>query len=476
KITGHHGWRWILLLVIALPLLPKVGTVTTNSATNLPSSAPSAQAANEIAQQFPNETAPSASFILLVGPDISGPAGQNATVAVTQRIESDPNLTYVHGVSSLYSAYGSYLGGMAEIANGAILQGSTGPGSAPVAVNQSAAYLWGPPSTFVADWQAYVAAHTGNPSSANFPAYNETLAALGGSLPEIAVLNAFYTGPGLGFNASADCAAAPAAVVACADRAARAGEILLLPNASAGPAAELNLLVLSTLGVENSTSWPSVRFTASVIIGEGAGLLPSWTNAVWAAWPASGPTPTAAVSWGRNLANTTPVARYPLAIPLSLREQFLSTDGTATLIVVAYSIADGYTTPSGATPIYSDVLELDRIVPSTLASAGAGGSIQYFQTGGAALDQNEAVDLSSSLAIVLPLTLLVLVLITIAYFRAPLTPLITFGALGLALGLATAGIVVVGTLLAHVDVTAVELVTTFVLGVGTDYAIFLVAR
>ncbi|MCI4328515.1 MAG: hypothetical protein L3J86_02915, partial [Thermoplasmata archaeon] len=39
-IHRHPWWPvifWILLLVIALPLLPKVGTVTTNSATNLPS-------------------------------------------------------------------------------------------------------------------------------------------------------------------------------------------------------------------------------------------------------------------------------------------------------------------------------------------------------------------------------------------------------------------------------------------------------
>jgi predicted RND superfamily exporter protein len=478
-IHRHPWWPvlfWILLLVIALPLLPKVATVTTNSATNLPSNAPSAQAANEIAQYFPNETAPSASFVLLVGPDISGGTGQNATVAVTHRIASDPNLTYVGAVSSLYTVYGNYLGGMAEIANGAIVQGTTGPTSAAVAVNQSAAVLWGPPSTFVANWQAYVAAHPGNPAAANFPAYNQTLATLVGNAAAVAVLNAFYDGQGHGFNGSANCAAAPSTVVPCADGAARAGEVQLLPNATAGVPGEIDSVTLSTLGIENFTSGSSLRFATSVIIAQGAGLAPGWVDTVWSAWPSAGPTSSAAIGWARNVANTTPVARYPLPIPLSIREQFLSTDGTATLIIVTYTIADGYTTASGTTPVYSDVLELDRVVPATLRSTGAAGTFQYFQTGGAALDQNEAVDLSSSLAIVLPLTLLVLVLITIAYFRAPLAPLITFSALGLALGLATAGVVVVGTLVAHVDVTSVELVTTFVLGVGTDYAIFLVAR
>ncbi|MCI4322029.1 MAG: hypothetical protein L3K05_06980, partial [Thermoplasmata archaeon] len=172
-IQRHPWWPvifWILLLVVALPLLPKVGTVTTNSATNLPSSAPSAQAANEIAQYFPNETAPSASFVLLVGPDISGPTGQAATVAVTQRISTDPNLTYLGAVSSLYTAYGGYLGGMAELANGVVAQGTVGPGSALTGVNGSARYLWGPPASYVADWQSYVTAHPGNPTAvAQYP-------------------------------------------------------------------------------------------------------------------------------------------------------------------------------------------------------------------------------------------------------------------------------------------------------------------
>jgi RND superfamily putative drug exporter len=476
----RHPWYpvifWILLLVVALPLLPKVGTVTTNSATNLPSTAPSAEAANEIGHLFPNETAPSASYVLLVGPDVTDPAGQSATVQVTDRISADRNLTYVGGVSSLYTAYGGYLSGLTELANGVVVTGTSGPTPLLPSLNASAQLLWGPPATFVENWNSYVAAHPGEPAAdANAPSYNTTLATLGGNSTAIAVLNAFYTGTG--FNGTADCASAPANVVVCSDGAARTGEASVLPSIApnatqrAVPAA-----VLATLGVENFTVWPSVRATASIVLAAGAGLSPAWVSEVWAAWPASGPSDAAAVVWARNIANTTPVGGYPLPIPPSIRAQFLSPDGTATLVIVAFTKDDGYTTASGATPIYSDVLELDRVVPASLNDSGVANSIQFYQTGGAALDQNEATDLSSSLGIVLPLTLLVLVIITILYFRAPLAPLITFSALGLALGLATAGVVVVGTLVGHVDVTSVELVTTFVLGVGTDYAIFLVAR
>jgi RND superfamily putative drug exporter len=488
-IQRHPWWPvifWILLLVVALPLLPRVGTVTTNSATNLPSSAPSAQAASEIAHLYPNLTAPSASYVLLVSPEITNPPGQAATVAVTDRISSDTNLTYVGGVSSLYSAYGGYLGDMTQLANGVIEQGTTPPGSILPAINESAQLLWGPPALFLSNWDAIVAAHPGSPAvDANAPAYNETAAELPPNSPSATVLGAFYSGispavelnhQGGGFNGSEDCAANVSNVVACADWSARFETALLpqlFPNASAQAVGQI---VLATLGVENSTNASSLHVTTAAVLASGSGLSTRWILDVWNAWPAAGPSASSAMGWASGIADTTPVAEYPLPIPPSIRDQFLSTDGTTTLVIVAYTQEDGYTTSSGATPIYSDVLELNHVVPAALASAGTSSTIQFYQTGGAALDQNEATDLSSSLAIVLPLTLLVLVLITIAYFRAPLAPLITFSALGLALGLATAGVVVVGTLVGHVDVTSVELVTTFVLGVGTDYAIFLVAR
>jgi RND superfamily putative drug exporter len=480
-IQRHPWWpviAWIVLLVVALPLLPRVGTVTTNSAASVPSSAPSAQAAAEIGRLFPNETAGSASYVLLAGPDITGPQGQAATVAVATAIENDRNLTYLDGVTSLYSAYGGYLGGLTQLANGVIAEGTSGPNAVPPLVNQTAALVWGPPTLFVATWQALVTAHPGTtPSEWNAPAYRDTNASLGAG-PAETVLTAFYgSSSATGFNGTQDCAAVPSAVVGCADTATRAGvgpEIpTLFPTASAQ---SLATVTLGELGVQNATLWSSVRNASATVLAASAGLPPAWVSEVWADRPASGPTASVANAWARGIADTTPVANWPLPLPVSIGSQFVASDGSATLLIVAYTLDDGYTTSSGATPIYSDVLELDRVVPATLAATPGGSNFAYYQTGGAALDQNEATDLSSTLAIVLPLTLLVLVLITIVYFRAPLAPLVTFGGLGLALGLSTAGVVVVGTLVGKVDVSSLELVTTFVLGVGTDYAIFLVAR
>ncbi|HZY91318.1 MAG TPA: MMPL family transporter, partial [Thermoplasmata archaeon] len=155
---------------------------------------------------------------------------------------------------------------------------------------------------------------------------------------------------------------------------------------------------------------------------------------------------------------------------------FVDPADDATLVVVSFTQDSGYTTANGATPIYTDVQVLNALVPAVAAQNDPTQSIQVVQTGGAALDQTESSSLAGSIALVLPLTILTLVLITILYFRAPLVPVITFGGLGIALVLGLGGVVLLGTLVQHVDQTSLELENTFVLGVGTDYSIFLVAR
>ncbi|MGA7923681.1 MAG: MMPL family transporter, partial [Thermoplasmata archaeon] len=166
----------------------------------------------------------------------------------------------------------------------------------------------------------------------------------------------------------------------------------------------------------------------------------------------------------------------PLPVPASIQAQFIAPADDATILIVAFSVGDGYVDAHGNMPVFSDVAAINAIAPRVMATADPAGSITYYQTGEAALDATENTVLSASLSLLLPLTFGVLLAITVVYFRAPLAPLVTFGGLGIALVLGLGTIVLIGKLVTHVDVTALELETVFVLGVGTDYSIFLVAR
>ncbi len=481
----RHPWYpilfWIVLLLVALPFLSRVSSVTQNSATTLPSDAPSTVAQAELDRLFPNASGGSASYLLLAGPNITGPVGQGATLAVARAVGADASLRYVNGVSTLYSAYGGYLDGMGQVALGGIAPALAGPTPLPASVNATAGLLWGVPGAYVATWSALVAAHpTTPPATFNVPAYNATAAGLGGNATALFVLTTFYAGPpnaNTGFNGSADCAADPANVSACATATARAtlGPVLdvLAPNPSdrAVPTA-----VLAGLDLGNFSNVSAQHAVAIGVLAVALGFPPAWIALVWSTWPTGAAAGAALGAWTLSLAENTSVAAWPLAVPPGLLRQFVDPSGSATLVIVSFSQPSSYSSPGGDQPIYDDVVEINRIAPLALVAADPAGGIALWQTGPAALDQAQSADLSASLAIVLPLTVLVLVAITILYFRAPLAPLITFGGLGIALVLGIGGLVLVGTLVTHVDTTTQTLEDTFVLGVGTDYSIFLVAR
>ncbi|HEV2317859.1 MAG TPA: MMPL family transporter [Thermoplasmata archaeon] len=481
RFLVRHPWYpivfWIVLLVVAVPFLSRVGSVTTNSATNLPSSAPSSIASAQIASEFPNATAPTDSVLLVVGPNVTGPTGQSLVVRLTAAISDDKNLSDVAGVSTLYGAYTEYVEGQGELGLGALRAYLPGPTGLLVSIRAAVTALWTPPILFVDQWLAYGANHSSERASQwNAPAYNATLRVIGSNSSAVAVLEAFYGGwpPGDagGFNGSADCAANISSVDACATAVERANELDILPRTNLSAAASsLAPAVLDELSIGNATNGSAQRQLALSLVAAHAGLPMGFTEALAGEFPTYAPPAIAVLQWALNV-STGPSSSYPFPIPPAIQGRFVASDGAAEILLVSYSVDSGYVDAQGHDPVYADVAEIGRIAPSMASEAG----FAFYQTGGAPLDDYENTVLSSSLAIVLPLTVIVLIAITMLYFRTPLAPLLTFGGLGIALGLGIGSVVLIGTFVTHVDVTAIELEETFVLGVGTDYSIFLVAR
>ena len=476
---------WIVLLAITVPFLSHLGSVTTNSATTLPSSAPSAEAQAEIDRLFPNQSGGSDSLLLVTGANVTGPVAQATILALGAAILGDRNLTDIGGVATLYSAYGSYLVGNAQIALGGIAQGLSSSPTLPEGVNQSATLLLGTPALYVSQWKALVAANpSAPPESENYPAYQLTLSAVGGNSTAGLVLATFYDGasvsggPALsGFNGTAACGADPARVVACAEQVARTTLGAIIPIVFPDPAQQpVPYAVLADLNLTNFANGSLQHSTAIDVLANTSGLPAAWVGRVWSEFP-TGAAPSGQVSaWVAGLVAAAGPGSFPLPIPPGIVHQFVDPSGTGALMIVAFNVSDSTTTAGGVNPVFADVSEIGRLVPAVLAVTDPSGSLRIVQTGGAPLDQTEQSVLDSSLAIVLPLTVIVLVAITMLYFRSPIAPAITFGGLGIALALGLGGVVLIGTFITHVDSTALTLQNTFVLGVGTDYSIFLVAR
>ncbi len=474
----RHPWYpiifWVALLLVALPFLNLVGSVTTNSTSSAPTNSPSARASAELARLFPNSTGGSSSSILLIGPNMTDANAQRVVENVSAALLDDRSLADVAAVNSVYTEYAGFLTGQGELALGTIQEGLGSSPSVPDAVNSSASLLWGPPSLFVSAWKA-----AGADASANYPAYEQTESELGNSTSALAVLNAFYTGNSSapGFNTSSGCWTDPATVVPCSDATARSTEVGLIPTLVPTPSERpAPFAVLATLGIENATAWPSVQSTSSIVLGEESGLSSAWVLRVWQAFPSATAPPANVSAWASALVASSTLASEPLPVPKGIYTPYVDPSGTAQIIAIDFTLADGATNSSGADPVYDDLGRIDRLVPPVVHASDPTHSISYVQTGPAPLDLLTQNATNSTLALVLPLTVGLLLVISMVYFRSPMTPMVTFGILGIALVLGLGGTVLIGELIEHVDTTSLTLEEVFVLGVGTDYSIFMVAR
>ena len=473
---------WVILLIIAIPAIIHVDSVTTNSATTLPNSAPSVIAQNKINELFPSQGGGSTTFVLLVGPGVGTPSGQHVVLAVSGAITNDSRLPYMNSVSSLYSAYQGYLDGEAQLALGFIRSALSTVPPLPTAVNDSAGLVWGPSALYVEVWVNLVANDSVPPSTANWEAFDQSWGMLAPEGPTAqAVLAAFYNGSasGPGFNASSSACLGSSPLVnvlTCVQSATRTavpGEIpVLIPGAGNDT---LPLYTLEALDISNFTSEPALHNATVGYLSLATGMSSDWLGLVWNEFPSGSGSVGGVATWTGDIANASP-ALYPLPVPPALTAAFSSPNGNAALIVIGFSVSDGFTSPNGSTPVFDDLTRINAIVPPVLRLVNPSGTIAYYQTGPSYLDDNENHLLSSNLVLILPLTVTVLILITILYFRAPGAPLVTFSSIGIALALGLAAVYLIGKYITQFDVTSITLVDTFVLGVGTDYSVFLVAR
>ncbi len=97
-------------------------------------------------------------------------------------------------------------------------------------------------------------------------------------------------------------------------------------------------------------------------------------------------------------------------------------------------------------------------------------------TGTDALNYDFNVSTTADLELILPVTIVLLLVATGLFFRSIVTPLITLGTIGVGLGISQIFLYLVGTYINHVDFMIPTILLTVLIGVGTDYSIFIIAR
>ncbi len=148
----------------------------------------------------------------------------------------------------------------------------------------------------------------------------------------------------------------------------------------------------------------------------------------------------------------------------SLITSFVSPLKDVTLISITFYESDN-----------ENLLAIRNIISSQLAQNPDGvNSVQV--TGSDAISYDYMQSTFSDLELILPITIILLIVATAVFFRSIITPIVTLGTIGIGLGISQIFPYLIGTYVNQVDYTVNTILLTVLIGVGTDYSIFVLAR
>ncbi len=122
-----------------------------------------------------------------------------------------------------------------------------------------------------------------------------------------------------------------------------------------------------------------------------------------------------------------------------------------------------------------DVTAVRSLVSRIAQTYGLKGDVSV--TGDEAITTDFVQSSFQDLKLILPITIIILIAATGIFFRSAVTPGISLASIGIALGIADSAIIYfVGAYIVGIDSNVPNILLTVLIGVGTDYSVFLLAR
>jgi len=180
----------------------------------------------------------------------------------------------------------------------------------------------------------------------------------------------------------------------------------------------------------------------------------------------------------QSLANQTvwheTLSQYPPLIPPTIIKNFISPNNNTMIILVNFSEAPGSFGSADTDPILKNVVTMRNIISQLKASDPE--SLQTYVTGDLATTADSSLGSSADLGRIEPVTVGAILILAGLFFFAIVTPFVPLATVGMALLMAEGGLYLIGKYIIPIQDTTTTFLFTIMLGVGTDYAIFLMAR
>ena len=450
---------WILALILLIPvIMTATNSTSLNEGTASGSQLESVQASSLISAQFSKTVANSTLLVVVKGANVTSPATQEFVSGLVHYLETDSSLKGLNQTIDVYSPLYSAIRGV----NGATYSTVRG-------ANATIRLLLGVPAIYFGAWvQAYTktgnvtnasgAAFTyasGKLSSANATAYDDYSSHI------LSLFNSEWTSSwsnsqlsNLNLTARASYAARLAGLeyidtympASKSFDSALLGTITLANYLAGSEAANVRIVSFAQNYVSNSTGFSLPFVSAAYGLGrtyDNSSLYSLTGNVLWKPG-----------EYGVNHALDT------------LISSLVSPNRDITLVTLNLDQSSN-----------ENVIALRSAVSAVLSSGSTGSGVQAAMvTGGDAISYDFGQSAQADLSLILPVTVILLIVATGLFFRSVLTPFVTLGTIGIALGISQVFIVLVATFIAKVDFTVPTILLTILIGVGTDYSVFILAR
>jgi RND superfamily putative drug exporter len=169
------------------------------------------------------------------------------------------------------------------------------------------------------------------------------------------------------------------------------------------------------------------------------------------------------------------VDTYPLTLPSGTLEFLMNTTTDTMLILISFSTDAGAQDGDGNNIMQRNV----ELVRDAINDAKDSLGVQYittYTTGDTALGADMERAAFEDVEKIDPITIALVFIIIGLFFMSFVTPGVAVGGIGIAVVISQSLIVIVGIFVAKVHFSVLTLMLTAMLGAGTDYAIFLMAR
>lgn len=451
---------WVIALVAVLPIITNEGKVTSlQLGTASGSDLESVRAANLISTEFAKTVPNSSLLVVVTGSNVSSPATQRFVAGLAASLESDPNIRGLNQTLDVYTELYSAIGAVNRAAYTA-LSGANG----------TSQLLLGVPALYLGAWQqAYASTHS--LAAADAIAYNTTASTLSAAN---ATAYSNYSSHLLSlFNSTwvqswSNPALANSTVLTRATLAAQSADAQYLDSYSPAtkPFASALLQSYNLTAFLTDTKAQEAATLSSFAVGytaRSSGLTTTFVNSSF--------------GLGRTYDNA---SLYQLTGDMVWAPSKYGVDnGLSTLISSLVSPGRNVTLVALSLTVSHDqnIVQVRSVASAALAGSGASSGVNSaLVTGEDAISYDFGNSTQADLALILPVTIILLIAATGIFFRSLLTPFVTLGTIGVALGISQVFIVIVGLFVAKVDFTVPTILLTILIGVGTDYSVFVIAR